>query len=1027
MSHRGAIWRKWDLHIHTPVSFLWRGERLKKGNAEQEAKLYKATVEAINACDADAVGVMDYWTFDGYVGLRKFLRQNPDVKLTKVLFPGMELRVEAPVAFRMNIHVLLSDELTEQELDDFKSKLTLVLLDRPLSDEGIRLTADKMSPDKIKHVLPEHDDRGDTENRRMALGNETALITRQSLETAVASLPKGKVLVMVPFDTYGGLQKVDWKAHPLMTTVFMKMAHLFEARHPNFHDLMQGRVTEENERFIANFHQSMGNRWKPPVSGSDAHRHADYAVYPKDQNGDERCTWIKADTTFRGILQLCNEPMHRVHIGPEPPKLKLVRERSTKYIRSLRVRKKLGSNLTDHWFDVTLEFNHDLVAIVGNKGSGKSALVDILGLLGCSKNEQDFSFLTAHKFRNSRMNLSAHFEAEMVWESGDSVTRTLDTPTRGEEVERVKYLPQNYLEKVCNEIKAGDSSGFDAELKSVIFSHVPQPERLETETLDDLLRLKTKRAYETVDILKAQLHEINVQIVKLEKQATPEHKLALEKQLEAKQGELRAHLASRPPAVDPPGDDPAAGSLIAEIAAARTAKQETDEKITAAKAEQRRLAVLHSKAGEAEQLLDNFTRHYDELVMKLDTELKPLGLSAADVVTVTLDKTRLHEADAKVRDDARKVDASLEPGTPGSLAATRTEAQTKIDALQAKLEGPGKAYQEYQTALAAWQSAHDKIEGTADEPNTAAHLRALIAALAQLPTQLTALRADRAAKAREIHAQIAALAETYRTVYQPVQDFTQQHKIINDRFKLNFTVAIRPKGTLPEQFFQMVSHGAAGSFSGVDDGGRVFKELVARHDFSTEVGAIGFAEELLDHMNCDYRDQKKSPMVLTKQLKRNQTVEALYDFIFSFDYLLPQYTLSLDDKELSQLSPGERGTLLLIFYLLVDKDDVPFIVDQPEGNLDNHTVYKLLGECIREAKERRQIIMVTHNPNLAVACDAEQIICASIDPKDGHRVKYMSGSIENPEINRTVLNVLEGTRPAFDNREAKYFADELGY
>jgi len=117
--------------------------------------------------------------------------------------------------------------------------------------------------------------------------------------------------------------------------------------------------------------------------------------------------------------------------------------------------------------------------------------------------------------------------------------------------------------------------------------------------------------------------------------------------------------------------------------------------------------------------------------------------------------------------------------------------------------------------------------------------------------------------------------------------------------------------------------------------------------------------------------------------------------------------------------------LLLIFYLLVDKDDIPFIVDQPEGNLDNHTVYKLLGECIREAKERRQIIMVTHNPNLAVACDAEQIICALIDSKDGHRVTYVSGSIENPEINRTVLNVLEGTRPAFDNREAKYVADEM--
>jgi ABC-type lipoprotein export system ATPase subunit len=1027
MSQRGALWRKWDLHIHTPVSFQWRGERLKKGNREQEAKLYKATVEAINACAADAVGIMDYWTFDGYVGLRTFLRENPDVRLDKAVFPGMEMRVEAPVPFRMNIHVLLSDELTDQELEDFKSKLTLVLLDRPLSDEGIMLTAEKMSPDKIKHILPEYDDRGDTANRRMAMGNETALITRESLEKAVASLPKGKVLVVVPFDTYGGLEKMDWKKHPLITTVFMGMAHLFEARSPNYHNLMLGRVTDDNERYIANFLMSMGGRRKPPVSGSDAHRHSDYAVFPKDQHGDERCTWIKADTTFRGILQLCNEPAHRVFIGPEPRKLKLVRERSTKYIRSLTVRKKLGSTLADHWFDVSLEFNHDLVAVVGNKGSGKSALVDILGLLGGSKNEADFSFLNGQKFRNPRMNISTHFEAKLTWESGDSVTRTLDTPTKVEEVERVKYLPQNYLEKICNEIKAGDNSGFDAELKSVIFSHVPQPDRLETETLDELLELKTKRAYETVEILKDQLHEINVQIVKLEKQATPEHKLSLEKQLEAKLNELRAHERSRPAEVAPPGDDPAADSLIAEIAAARADQQAADDTITAAKAEQRRLAVLHAKAQAAEQLLDNFKRQHDELVVKLDAELKPLGLKAADVVTVSIDKSRLVDADRQVRDSAKKVEASLDPATAGSPAAARGEAQTRIDTLQTKMEGPAKAFQEYQTKLAEWQLAHDKIEGKADEPNTISHLRAALDDLALLPGHLDGLRAERVAKAREIYAQIAALADTYRTVYQPVQDFTQKHKIINERFKLNFTVAIRPRNTLYDLFFGMVSHGVAGSFCGVDEGTKVFKELVARHDFSAEAGAIAFAEELLDHMTCDYRDQKRPPVVVGKQLKKNQPVESLYDFIFSFDYLLPQYTLSLDDKELSQLSPGERGTLLLIFYLLVDKDDIPFVVDQPEGNLDNHTVYKLLGECIREAKERRQIIMVTHNPNLAVACDAEQIICASIDPKDGHRVKYASGSIENPDINRTVLNVLEGTRPAFDNREAKYFADEIGY
>lgn len=75
---------------------------------------------------------------------------------------------------------------------------------------------------------------------------------------------------------------------------------------------------------------------------------------------------------------------------------------------------------------------------------------------------------------------------------------------------------------------------------------------------------------------------------------------------------------------------------------------------------------------------------------------------------------------------------------------------------------------------------------------------------------------------------------------------------------------------------------------------------------------------------------------------------------------------------------------------------------------------------LTEAKRRRQILMVTHNPNLAVVCDAEQVIYSSFDRQNQSRITYISGSIENPRINRHVVNVLEGTKVAFDNRGGKY-------
>jgi len=89
-------------------------------------------------------------------------------------------------------------------------------------------------------------------------------------------------------------------------------------------------------------------------------------------------------------------------------------------------------------------------------------------------------------------------------------------------------------------------------------------------------------------------------------------------------------------------------------------------------------------------------------------------------------------------------------------------------------------------------------------------------------------------------------------------------------------------------------------------------------------------------------------------------------------------------------------------------------------------LYEFLVNCIKDAKERRQIIIVTHNPNLAVVCDAEQVICCSIDKVQGNRIKYESGSIENPTINQRIVDILEGTKPAFDNRKLKYEPPIMG-
>lgn len=110
---------------------------------------------------------------------------------------------------------------------------------------------------------------------------------------------------------------------------------------------------------------------------------------------------------------------------------------------------------------------------------------------------------------------------------------------------------------------------------------------------------------------------------------------------------------------------------------------------------------------------------------------------------------------------------------------------------------------------------------------------------------------------------------------------------------------------------------------------------------------------------------------------------------------------------------------MLVFYLLVDKDDRPLIIDQPEGNLDGQSIYETLVLAIKRAKKLRQIIIVTHNANLAVVCDSEQFIHAFIDRKDGHAVYYTSGALEESDLKKVVIDKLEGTPPAFNNRQSR--------
>ena len=143
-------------------------------------------------------------------------------------------------------------------------------------------------------------------------------------------------------------------------------------------------------------------------------------------------------------------------------------------------------------------------------------------------------------------------------------------------------------------------------------------------------------------------------------------------------------------------------------------------------------------------------------------------------------------------------------------------------------------------------------------------------------------------------------------------------------------------------------------------------------------------------------------------------------WLFSTDHIQIEYSIDYEGTDISKLSPGTRGIVLLLLYLaLDDSDHRPLIIDQPEENLDPKSIFDELVSLFIEAKAKRQVIMVTHNANLVINTDADQIIVATVgthSPGELPPITYVSGGLEDGEMRRQVCDILEGGEAAFKER-----------
>lgn len=165
----GSVWRLWDFHCHTPASYQWKGKKLRGSVDADREQVIAHTVGALANAAPDVFVTMDYWTFDGYLAIADYEKQHPGALAGKVVFPGIELRVESSLKQRLNVHLVLDPRVSPQTLKDVLAILKINLKggDRSLSDECLIQHSRELGPDRLA--------KGGFDATRVATDEEYAL------------------------------------------------------------------------------------------------------------------------------------------------------------------------------------------------------------------------------------------------------------------------------------------------------------------------------------------------------------------------------------------------------------------------------------------------------------------------------------------------------------------------------------------------------------------------------------------------------------------------------------------------------------------------------------------------------------------------------------------------------------------------------------------------------------------------------------------------------------------------------------
>ena len=448
----GSVWRKWDVHIHSPESVL--NNQFAGATRDEQWEAYLQAIEALP--DVAALGITDYWSTQGYERLTNERRKGRAANVPFV-FPNVEVRI-LPVTGEgtpINVHLLVNPGIAADIEELLLARLTF-----SYGEETYNATRSSMirlgRAIERNPLLPE-----EAAFRAGALQFKTTVSdVREVLRTS--RTVRENILIAVPNRSGDGNSGLQEGALQATREEIYRFSNSILSSNANDRRYFLGQGVDAPDEVVRKY-----GGLKPCIHGSDAHELGRIARPDHDRH-----TWIKSDATFEGLRQICYEPEHRVQIQRERPLEPFHR------VERLTISTPVGSELQSDGYmdrfcfsgDYEVPFSPGLTCIIGGRGSGKSTLIHLLkeALVGKS----DFFRRNSVLVNGKTLELSSRLTVVASGSPADVEFLTQN------EIEQFALDPSRLTVAIYNRLKKLDAEGMLARAEEALAAELVKVDEL---------------------------------------------------------------------------------------------------------------------------------------------------------------------------------------------------------------------------------------------------------------------------------------------------------------------------------------------------------------------------------------------------------------------------------------------------------------------------------------------------------------------------------------------------------------------